>query len=59
MDVRVMATPLMEPNLSGLTELLINKKMEEYPTANSPLVVNSTKDRAAHNSQVLWIGYGT
>ena len=28
-EVRVMATPLMDPNLSGVTELFMNKKMEE------------------------------
>ena len=28
-EVKVMAMPLIDPNLSGRTELLINKKMAE------------------------------
>ena len=35
-EVSIMATPLMEPSLSKVTELLMKRNMAEKPTVNSP-----------------------
>lgn len=55
-DVIITAIPLMEPNLSGVTELLMNKMLAENPTVNSALMRKESETTAAHRMGLLLQG---
>ena len=52
-EVIMTATPLMEPDLSNVTELLMNKMLAENPTVNSALMRNENVTNAHHMATLL------
>ena len=54
----VIARPLMEPSLSKVTELLMKKKMEEYPTLKKTWMMNTMRINSPQSSQTLWKNIG-
>ena len=52
-DASVIDTPLMEPSLSKVTELLRNMKMAENPMVKEALIRNTIKISKPQNSQEL------
>jgi hypothetical protein len=52
-EVKTRATPLMEPNLSKVTELLMNNTIHDSPTVYEALIQKHTMIRTLHMATSL------
>ena len=59
MEAIIMASPLMEPSLSRVTELLMNMKIAEYPMLKSALMKNDIVTSTNHKTSLLLHAQGT
>ena len=53
MELIIRATPLMEPNLSRVTELLINMKLADSPIVRNPLMGTVNMSNMAQRAGLL------
>jgi hypothetical protein len=54
MEVIIIATPLIEPNFSKVTELLMKVKFAEYPTVKRILIATENTISRNHKSIRLY-----
>ena len=52
-EATIIATPFIDPALSKVTELLMNKKIAENPMEAIPLIENAMTTSKPHRSHLL------